>query len=141
MVEGEGGGELTSFARLVLFFLRPDTLDPALLRPGRLDRRVEFSLPDAEGRAQIMRIHARSFVLSLFVRLSIRCLTPLFPSLLFIAACRSSETSDSNSSLDSARTLREPSFVRSQRKLECSLFERGERSLRRRTSWTPWRRL
>ncbi|KAL7416123.1 P-loop containing nucleoside triphosphate hydrolase protein [Mrakia frigida] len=39
---------------------RPDTLDPALLRPGRLDRRVEFSLPDAEGRAQIMRIHARS---------------------------------------------------------------------------------
>lgn len=39
---------------------RPDTLDPALLRPGRLDRRVEFALPDAEGRAQIMRIHARS---------------------------------------------------------------------------------
>ncbi|KAK2467102.1 hypothetical protein APHAL10511_001360 [Amanita phalloides] len=39
---------------------RPDTLDPALLRPGRLDRRVEFSLPDAEGRAHILRIHARS---------------------------------------------------------------------------------
>ncbi|KAH8108493.1 26S proteasome subunit P45 [Phellopilus nigrolimitatus] len=39
---------------------RPDTLDPALLRPGRLDRRVEFSLPDNEGRAHILRIHARS---------------------------------------------------------------------------------
>jgi 26S proteasome regulatory subunit T1 len=39
---------------------RPDTLDPALLRPGRLDRRVEFSLPDNEGRAHILKIHARS---------------------------------------------------------------------------------
>lgn len=38
---------------------RPDTLDPALLRPGRIDRRIEFSLPDAEGRAHILRIHAR----------------------------------------------------------------------------------
>lgn len=40
----------------------PDTLDPALLRPGRLDRRVEFSLPDNEGRAHILRIHARRSV-------------------------------------------------------------------------------
>jgi 26S proteasome regulatory subunit T1 len=39
---------------------RPDTLDPALIRPGRLDRRVEFSLPDLEGRTQIFKIHARS---------------------------------------------------------------------------------
>jgi len=39
---------------------RPDTLDPALCRPGRLDRRVEFGLPDLEGRTQILRIHARS---------------------------------------------------------------------------------
>jgi 26S proteasome regulatory subunit T1 len=39
---------------------RPDTLDPALLRPGRLDRKVEFSLPDLEGRANIFRIHAKS---------------------------------------------------------------------------------
>ncbi|OII73514.1 26s proteasome regulatory subunit 7 [Cryptosporidium andersoni] len=38
---------------------RPDTLDPALLRPGRLDRKVEFSLPDLEGRTQIFMIHAR----------------------------------------------------------------------------------
>lgn len=41
---------------------RPDTLDPALLRPGRLDRRVEFSLPDVEGRTHILKIHARRWV-------------------------------------------------------------------------------
>lgn len=39
---------------------RPDTLDPALLRPGRLDRKVEFGLPDLEGRTQILKIHSRS---------------------------------------------------------------------------------
>merc|ERR1711988_1536807 len=39
---------------------RPDTLDPALLRPGRLDRKIEFSLPDLEGRTHILRIHAKS---------------------------------------------------------------------------------
>eukprot|EP01113_Clastostelium_recurvatum_P012487 TRINITY_DN164_c0_g1_i1.p1 TRINITY_DN164_c0_g1~~TRINITY_DN164_c0_g1_i1.p1 ORF type:complete len:427 (+),score=126.07 TRINITY_DN164_c0_g1_i1:88-1368(+) len=39
---------------------RPDTLDPALLRPGRLDRKVEFGLPDLEGRAHIFQIHARA---------------------------------------------------------------------------------
>lgn len=39
---------------------RPDTLDPALLRPGRLDRKVEFSLPDTEGRAHIFQIHAKT---------------------------------------------------------------------------------
>ncbi|KCZ75549.1 26S protease regulatory subunit 7, partial [Anncaliia algerae PRA109] len=39
---------------------RPDTLDPALLRPGRLDRKVEFSLPNLEGRTQILKIHART---------------------------------------------------------------------------------
>ena len=37
---------------------RPDTLDPALLRSGRLDRKIEFPLPDEKGRAQILRIHS-----------------------------------------------------------------------------------
>jgi len=38
---------------------RPDTLDPALVRPGRLDRKVEFALPDLEGRTHIFKIHAK----------------------------------------------------------------------------------
>ncbi len=39
---------------------RPDTLDPALMRPGRLDRKIEFSLPDLEGRTKIFEIHSRT---------------------------------------------------------------------------------
>lgn len=35
---------------------RPDTLDPALLRPGRLDRKVEFGLPDLMSRTQIFQV-------------------------------------------------------------------------------------
>merc|ERR1712241_961919 len=38
---------------------RPDTLDPALIRPGRLDRRIEFGLPDLEGRSHILKIHSK----------------------------------------------------------------------------------
>jgi len=38
---------------------RPDTLDPALMRPGRLDRKVEFGLPDLEGRGHILKIHSK----------------------------------------------------------------------------------
>ena len=36
---------------------RPDVLDPALLRPGRFDRRVVLDLPDVRGREQILRVH------------------------------------------------------------------------------------
>ena len=38
---------------------RPDILDPALVRPGRFDRRVALSLPDLEGRLAILKIHAK----------------------------------------------------------------------------------
>lgn len=38
---------------------RPDVLDPALLRPGRFDRRVTIDLPDRDDREQILKIHAR----------------------------------------------------------------------------------
>jgi len=37
---------------------RPDTLDPALLRPGRLDRKTESLLPNEVGRLEILKIHA-----------------------------------------------------------------------------------
>ena len=39
---------------------RPDVLDPALLRPGRFDRRVTIDLPDRKDREEIMKVHARS---------------------------------------------------------------------------------
>src|SRR5690625_3342724 len=38
---------------------RPDILDPALLRPGRLDRQITVEAPDLQGRAAILRVHAR----------------------------------------------------------------------------------
>jgi SpoVK/Ycf46/Vps4 family AAA+-type ATPase len=38
---------------------RVDILDPALLRSGRIDRKIEFPLPTEEGRARIMQIHSR----------------------------------------------------------------------------------
>lgn len=38
---------------------RPDILDPALLRPGRFDRRIVVDLPDLDGREEILKIHAR----------------------------------------------------------------------------------
>ncbi|WVO21614.1 hypothetical protein I312_105052 [Cryptococcus bacillisporus CA1280] len=46
--------------KVIMATNRPDTLDPALLRPGRLDRKVEFSLPDNEGRTHILKIHGKS---------------------------------------------------------------------------------
>ena len=38
---------------------RPDSLDPALLRPGRFDRRIPVELPDLQGREEILKVHAR----------------------------------------------------------------------------------
>ncbi len=38
---------------------RPESLDPALLRPGRFDRRVPVELPDLQGRTDILKVHAR----------------------------------------------------------------------------------
>lgn len=37
---------------------RPDVLDPALLRPGRLDRKIEIPLPNEQARMEILKIHA-----------------------------------------------------------------------------------
>lgn len=38
---------------------RPDSLDPALLRPGRFDRRIPVELPDLQGREEILKVHAK----------------------------------------------------------------------------------
>jgi cell division protease FtsH len=50
---------------------RPDVLDPALLRPGRFDRRVVVDRPDLRGREQILKVHTRQSPLSENVDLSI----------------------------------------------------------------------
>src|SRR6056297_44603 len=48
---------------------RPDILDPALLRPGRFDRKVILDLPDIEGRKQILKIHSKNKPLADSVKL------------------------------------------------------------------------
>lgn len=48
---------------------RPDTLDPALLRPGRFDRRTTLNLPDINDREQILKIHAKGKPMSKKVNL------------------------------------------------------------------------
>jgi cell division protease FtsH len=50
---------------------RPDVLDPALLRPGRFDRRVVVARPDVKGREEILRVHTRKVPLSDDVDMSI----------------------------------------------------------------------
>ena len=50
---------------------RPDVLDPALLRPGRFDRRVVVSNPDLRGREEILKVHTRKVPLDPKVQLSI----------------------------------------------------------------------
>ena len=50
---------------------RPDVLDPALLRPGRFDRRVVVSRPDVRGREGILQVHTRKIPLSEDVDLSV----------------------------------------------------------------------
>lgn len=47
---------------------RPDSLDPALLRPGRFDRRIPVELPDLKGREEILRVHAKNIKIADSVR-------------------------------------------------------------------------
>ncbi|CAI4216763.1 unnamed protein product [Parascedosporium putredinis] len=48
--------------KIIMATNRPDTLDPALLRAGRLDRKIEIPLPNEVGRLEILKIHAQSVV-------------------------------------------------------------------------------
>ena len=47
---------------------RPDSLDPALLRPGRFDRRIPVELPDIQGREEILKVHAKKIKIADTVR-------------------------------------------------------------------------
>ena len=52
------GFESLGRVKIIMATNRPDVLDPALLRPGRLDRKVEIPLPNEQGRYDILKIHA-----------------------------------------------------------------------------------
>jgi ATP-dependent 26S proteasome regulatory subunit len=52
------GFEALGAVKIVMATNRPDILDPALLRPGRLDRKIEIPLPNDAGRLDILKIHA-----------------------------------------------------------------------------------
>ncbi|OQX89659.1 MAG: cell division protein FtsH [candidate division Zixibacteria bacterium 4484_93] len=49
---------------------RPDVLDPALLRPGRFDRRIVVNIPDVKGREEILKVHIKNIILGSDVNLS-----------------------------------------------------------------------
>ncbi|KAI9230356.1 MAG: 26S protease regulatory subunit 10B [Piptocephalis tieghemiana] len=52
------GFDILGKTKMIMATNRPDTLDPALLRPGRLDRKIEIPLPNEVGRLDILKIHA-----------------------------------------------------------------------------------
>lgn len=60
MVNQMDGFDSRGNIKVIMATNRPDTLDPALTRPGRMDRKLEIGLPDLEGRTSILRIHSRS---------------------------------------------------------------------------------
>jgi len=53
------GFEATKNIKVIMATNRIDILDPALLRPGRIDRKIEFPAPDEKARADILKIHSR----------------------------------------------------------------------------------
>jgi len=54
------GFEALGKVKMIMATNRPDTLDPALLRPGRLDRKIQIDLPNEQGRLDILKIHSSS---------------------------------------------------------------------------------
>ncbi|XP_047130163.1 26S proteasome regulatory subunit 10B isoform X1 [Hydra vulgaris] len=52
------GFDVLGKVKIIMATNRPDTLDPALLRPGRLDRKIHIDLPNEQGRMDILKIHA-----------------------------------------------------------------------------------
>ncbi|MEG0977045.1 MAG: ATP-dependent zinc metalloprotease FtsH [Bacilli bacterium] len=68
LTEMDGFGENTGII-IIAATNRPDVLDPALLRPGRFDRQVTVSLPDAREREAILAVHAKNKVIGKDVKL------------------------------------------------------------------------
>ncbi|CAN8104600.1 unnamed protein product [Discula destructiva] len=64
------GFEPTKNIKVIMATNRLDILDPALLRPGRIDRKIEFPPPTVEARADILRIHSRKMNLTRGLNLS-----------------------------------------------------------------------
>merc|ERR1711879_531490 len=52
------GFDVLGKVKIIMATNRPDTLDPALLRPGRLDRKIEIPLPNDQARLEVLKIHA-----------------------------------------------------------------------------------
>ena len=52
------GFDVLGKVKMIMATNRPDTLDPALLRPGRLDRKIEIPLPNDQARLEVLKIHA-----------------------------------------------------------------------------------
>ena len=59
-MDGFGKDAETSLVKTVMATNRPDILDPALLRPGRLDRKIEIPEPNESQRMEILKIHSKS---------------------------------------------------------------------------------
>jgi 26S proteasome regulatory subunit T6 len=64
------GFEPTKNIKVIMATNRLDILDPALLRPGRIDRKIEFPPPSIEARADILRIHSRKMNLTRGINLT-----------------------------------------------------------------------
>ena len=62
------GFESRGNVKVLMATNRPDTLDPALTRPGRLDRKIEFTVPDLEGRVQIFKINSKTMAFDKDIR-------------------------------------------------------------------------
>lgn len=63
------GFDQTTNVKVIMATNRADTLDPALLRPGRLDRKIEFPLPDRRQKRLIFQVKNRASIIKLFISL------------------------------------------------------------------------
>jgi 26S proteasome regulatory subunit T6 len=68
-----GGGHFLRWKTSFLLFAASDILDSALLRPGRIDRKIEFPPPGPEARVSILRIHSRKVCMFPLSELKLKC--------------------------------------------------------------------